>query len=153
MVDALELQLERQLQAALGAKRESERLLTDFRIAERIVYNAGCALADGPEHRERLMLAYGIAFDGRHYIYDRYRYERLVDAVNYARLQHAHPHLNDPSTGPSRIGERVEPPSDLERELMGELGITFEAGVYRLGVYRYDHLSDAVEYARLKRVQ
>ena len=33
---------------------------------------------------------------------------------------------------------------------MSELGITFQAGVFFLGEYRYDHLADAVEYARMK---
>jgi len=36
---------------------------------------------------------------------------------------------------------------------MSEFGITFQAGMYRLGEYRYDHLADAIEYARLKRAK
>jgi hypothetical protein len=151
MVQALEQQLEHQHQAALSARQENETMLADFRIAERIAYNAGRAMAVEPENRERLMLAYAITFDGRQYAYDRYRYDRLADAVNYARLQHPHPLSSDPTKRPPpRIGEPIETPSELQRELMSELGITLQAGVYHLGEYRYDHLSDAVEYARLK---
>ena len=154
MVQALEQQLEHQHQAALSSRRENETMLAEFRIAERIAYNAGRARAVEPENRERLMLAYAITFDGRQYVYDRYRYDRLADAVNYARLQYPHPLSSDPNGGPSpRCGEPIETPGTLQLELMSELGITFQAGVYHLGEYRYDHLSDAVEYARLKRAQ
>ena len=154
MVQALEQQLEHQHQAALGARQENEMMLADFRIAERIAYNAGRTMSDGPENRERLMLVYAITFDGRQYVYDRYRYDRLADALNYARLQYPHPLPRDPIEGPPpRIGEPIETPNELQRALMSELGITFQAGVYHLGQYRYDHLSDAVEYARLNRLQ
>ena len=54
MVGALELQLQRQYEAALDAKRENDRMLADFRIAERIAYNAGRDMAGLPLHRERL---------------------------------------------------------------------------------------------------
>lgn len=33
------------------------------------------------------MASLGIAFDGKHYLYDGYRYERCSDAINYARLK------------------------------------------------------------------
>ncbi|MGE5491624.1 MAG: hypothetical protein ACM31P_10110 [Actinomycetota bacterium] len=36
-----------------------------------------------------LMERFGIAFDGRHYLYDGYRYDHCDDAVNYARLKEA----------------------------------------------------------------
>ena len=150
MVDALELQLQRQYGAALAAKRENDGMLADFRIAERIANNAGRAMAELPRHRERLMLAFDIGFDGRQYVYDRYRYDRLADAVNYARLQLSHPSsgaILGPLLG---IGEPCETPTVSQRKLMSEFGITFEAGVYRLGEYRYDHLDEAIAYARMK---
>jgi hypothetical protein len=152
MVDALELQLQRQYDAALHAKRENEGMLADFRIAERIANNAGRDMADLPEHRERLMLAFEITFDGRQYVYGPYRYDRLADAVNYARLQLSRPSSNASET-PPRVSIPCERPTVSQTKLMSELGITFEAGVYRLGDYRYDHLDDAVEYARIKSVQ
>jgi hypothetical protein len=54
MVDALELQLQRQYEAALNAECENDGMLADFRIAERIAYNAGRDMAVLPENRERL---------------------------------------------------------------------------------------------------
>jgi hypothetical protein len=45
------------------------------------------------------------------------------------------------------LPEKVESP-ESQRELMSELGIAFLEGVHRLGPYRYDRLTDAVEYAR-----
>lgn len=45
--------------------------------------------------------------------------------------------------------ERIEAPSESQRELMNTLDITFLHGIYRLGAYRYDRLADAVAYARL----
>lgn len=35
---------------------------------------------------QRLMAELGIAFDGRYYRYEEYRYDRFVDAINYAQL-------------------------------------------------------------------
>jgi hypothetical protein len=46
----------------------------------------------------------------------------------------------------------VEAPDESQRELMAELAITFQDGIYRLGDYRYDRLADAVNYARLQRL-
>jgi hypothetical protein len=44
------------------------------------------------EHDERLMAQYGITAETRVlFHYDGYRYERLADAVNYARTQQASP--------------------------------------------------------------
>ncbi|HZX32307.1 MAG TPA: hypothetical protein VFF03_13230 [Rhodocyclaceae bacterium] len=40
------------------------------------------------EDRE-VMASLGIAFDGKHYLYDGYRYDRCGDAVAYARLKSA----------------------------------------------------------------
>ena len=150
MVEALELQLTRQYAAALDARRENDRTLADFRIAERIANNAGRDMADRPEHRERLMLAFDIAFDGRQYVHKRFRYDRLADAVNYARLQLLHPSGDSAEAPPLAIREPCQTPTDSQRKLMSEFGIRFEAGVYLLGEYRYDHLADAIEYARMK---
>ncbi|MEJ2088078.1 MAG: hypothetical protein P8Y69_06315 [Gammaproteobacteria bacterium] len=50
------------------------------------------------EHGERLMAQYGITAETKMlFHYDGRRYERLADAVNYARMQHAPPKNNDPS--------------------------------------------------------
>jgi hypothetical protein len=150
MVEALELQLQRQYDASLHAKRENEGMLADFRIAERIANNAGRDMADLPEHRERLMLAFDITFDGRKYVYGPYRYDRLADAVNFARLQLSRPSSTANEGCPLGVSKPCETPTVSQEKLMSEFGITFEAGVYRLKEYRYDRLDDAIEYARIK---
>ena len=97
--------------------------------------------------RERLMAEFLIAFNGRYYLYGPYRYDRLADAVNYAKLQRANVGAGE-RIGAMPAPERIEAPSESQRELMNTLDITFLHGVYRLGAYRYDRLADAVAYAR-----
>jgi hypothetical protein len=132
VVEALELQLDGLRQAARRSNATSEPLLPAAR---------GAPGAEG--ERERLMAELSIAFNGRHYYYDCYRYDRLVDAASYGRL-----HRPAGGTCPMPLPENVESPSESQREVMSELGITFRDGVYHLGPYRYDRLADAVEYAR-----
>ena len=149
MVEALELQFDQQHQALVSANRKRERMLVDVRIKERIRDNAECAMADEPDSRAQLMLAFDIEFDGRQYVFGGYRYDRLADAANYARIRDSCP-SSEAIQGSVRIRVPVETPSDSQRHLMRALGITFEDGVYHLESYRYDRLFDAVEYARLK---
>jgi hypothetical protein len=48
------------------------------------------------EHEERLMFQYGITAETKAvFRYDGYRYERLADAVNYARTQQAPSQMDD----------------------------------------------------------
>lgn len=102
-----------------------------------------------PTEREHLMWAFGIGFTGRYYEYAGYRYDRLADAVNYARLQRAMGlQAGALITVPSH--NTVEEPDDSQRALMATLGITFGDGSYRLNHYRYERLEDAVDYARIK---
>ena len=88
---------------------------------------------------ERLMKEFSITFNGRHYLYGPYRYDHLAHALGYARMQ--------PGLVP--VSQHVEAPSEAQRELMESLSITYQDGVYRLGSYRYDRLTDAIDYARL----
>jgi hypothetical protein len=104
-----------------------------------------------PGERERLMADFSISYNGRHYEYDIYRYDRLADAVNYARLQRSKPSRDAEVRSlsmPSR--EYVEDPDESQRALMATLNITFQDGIYRLGAFRYDRLADAINYARLQ---
>jgi hypothetical protein len=130
MVEALELQLERLRQAAPPVAARTDETL--------------------PEG-ERLMAEFSIAFNGRHYLYGPYRYDHLADAVNYARLQGANPSSEDRIGAMPAPEQQVEAPSESQRQLMSTLAITYQDGVYRLGAYRYDRLTDAVDYARLVR--
>jgi len=91
----------------------------------------------------------GIRYNGRHYQYDTYRYDYLADAVNYARLQRAKVPREGAAPLPAPC-EYVEDPDEAQRALMATYAITFQDGVYRLAEFRYDRLTDAVEYARLQ---
>jgi hypothetical protein len=112
----------------------------------------GLRAADAAGERERLMAELSISYNGRQYQYDRYRYDLLADAVDYAKLQGSLPARAD-LDGPPPLPAEVELPDASERELMASLAITFVDGVYHFGPYRYDRLDDAVNYARLQRLQ
>lgn len=101
------------------------------------------------EAERREMAPLGIGFDGRYYRYEEYRYDLCSDAVNYARL--------DRSRRGCRTEHDVQPqwtapgkPTEDERRVMADLGITFDGTHYRYLDYRYDRLPDAMNYARLK---
>ena len=97
----------------------------------------------------QLMADLSIAYDGLRYHYGSYRYDRLEDAVNYARLQRSRAggHTRIPMATPAIY----QAPGDGELRAMTSSGITYAGGVYRLGAYRYDRLADALAYARLQR--
>lgn len=41
-----------------------------------------------PTEDERILMEqFAVAFDGKFFLYDGYRYERCIDAINYARLK------------------------------------------------------------------
>jgi len=132
LVDALELQLEQLRQAGLAVNED-----------------AAATPTSAPAVREALMAELSISYNGRHYQYERYRYDLLADAVDYAKLQRSVPAGAD-LDGPL-APEQVEIPDPAQREMMASLGISFVEGVYHFGPYRYDRLSDAVNYARLRR--
>ena len=104
---------------------------------------------DTAEERAQWMADLSIAYDGIRYYYGSYRYDRLEDAVNYARLQRSRDggHTRIPMTRPAIH----HAPDDNERRAMASSGITYVGGGYRLGEYRYDRLTDALAYARLQR--
>jgi len=133
LVDALELQLEQLRQAGLAVNED-----------------AAATPTSAPAVREALMAELSISYNGRHYQYERYRYDLLADAVDYAKLQRSVPAGAD-LDGPPPPPEQMEIPDTSQREMMASLGISFVEGVYHFGPYRYDRLSDAVNYARLRR--
>ena len=93
------------------------------------------------------MAQLGIYFDGRNYRYRDYRYGRLRDALAYARLMRSRYPDEAPGITPAH-DSMVQSPSESQRELMQQLSISMDAGLYRLGDFRYDNLADAVSYAR-----
>lgn len=124
LVAALDLRLERLRDQALRRSAQSE-----------------AAAASPPE-------AFSIAYDGRRYHYEGYRYDHLDDALAYAKLQRSRSgYRPQPPAAPRRT---VEPPDASQLATMASLGITFRDGMYRFGPYRYDRLAHAVSYARLQ---
>jgi len=95
--------------------------------------------------RTQLMAEFGIVYDGRQYRYGPYRYDRLDDAIDYARLQRIRfPNKPEPQAPIPAVV--VEVPSLWQEQLMKALMITCQAGVYRLGAHRYERLKDAINY-------
>ena len=144
MVDALEVQLETLRQAGLRSSLSPFEPLP----APLPGPSASGPVGEAAAERERLMSEFSIAYNGRHYHFDHFRYDNLGDALAYARLQRSGPG----GEGSERIAsaQRVEAPDESERRLMASLAITFEDGIYHLGSFRYDRLADAVNYARLQ---
>lgn len=105
--------------------------------------------AVGPTDSERAqMKEHDISSDGTHFLFSGYRYSKLGDALNYARLVRERPEL--PSRGHAVVaGRAVTVPSQAARQRMAEYGIVMVAGTFRLGEFRYDRLEDAVAYAQL----
>jgi hypothetical protein len=100
-----------------------------------------------------LMQEFDIRFDGQRYLFAGYRYERLADAVNYAKLMRLRPAQEPPdasSSGSSAI-EPVPSPADLAR--MAALDVRYAKGLYHFGLYRYERMQDAENYARLCRAR
>lgn len=99
-----------------------------------------------PDH-ERQMAEFSIGRDGLRYHYNGYRYDNWQDAVAYASLMRDRPWQDD-AGGSFVPGKKLAPATDAEHALMGSLGIRFDDGAYRFGDFRYDGLSDAVNYAK-----
>ena len=99
---------------------------------------------------ERQMAELRIGYDGLRYEYNGYRYDRLADAQAYARLMRSTAGENEPA-GPNVARAFRAPPTDAQKALMTTLAIRCEGGAYRYEGFRYERLSDAVDYARLTR--
>lgn len=109
---------------------------------------------DGPglrqSERERQMAEFSVRHDGVRYQYNGYRYDRWEDAVAYARLVRGRLGQVD-AGGAFLAGKRPAPITDAEYALMKSLGIRLEDGAYWFESFRYDNLSDAVNYAKRQR--
>ena len=97
---------------------------------------------------EEGMEALGISCDGLRFEYNGYRYDRLADAEKYAILMRSRP-AQDNIAGPSIRARTSAAPTVADRAVMSALAIDFKDGSYRYQEFRYDLLSDAVNYARL----
>lgn len=91
-------------------------------------------------------MQFGIAFNGTQFVYRDFKYDRLSDAVAYAELDCAREH-NSPLPSPTGDWIARPLPNTDDQALMKQYGIFFEDWRYRFHEFRYDHLSDAVNYA------
>jgi hypothetical protein len=93
------------------------------------------------------MSAFCIGHDGRYYRYSGYRYDHLADAIAYAELMQSRQSM-EVGRDPFTPGATTPLPSPSDREIMAAWRISFKAGTYRYREFQYDHLVDAVNYAR-----
>jgi hypothetical protein len=89
--------------------------------------------------------ACGISFDGRAYHYHEYSYERLADALDYAKLDRNKLGSREDLT--IRAWKQWVGPTPDERLQMAAHGIFYERGQYCYGPYHYDLLPAALDYA------
>lgn len=94
------------LVGALGSRKQEERMPCPYcaevierkaitcRHCGRDLLESKYSTSTKPERQEqqqptdvRQMQEYGISFDGERYSFAGYRYEKLADAINYAKLQ------------------------------------------------------------------
>lgn len=90
--------------------------------------------------------ALDISFDGRAYHYRQYSYDRLADALNYAKLDRAKPGFREEPR--PRHWKQWFGPTTEDRLQMAAYGIGYQHGRYCYGPYRYDLLAAALDYAR-----
>lgn len=94
-------------------------------------------------------LALDVTYNGTQFRYRDFRYDKLADAVAYAR--------RDGLRAGYRSAFRVAPvwlprpaPSHSEISLMDRHAISFDGRHYRYMNHRYDRLADALSYAQCK---
>lgn len=90
----------------------------------------------------------GVGFDGRKYRYKSFSYDKSTDALNYSRLDRARLGSGSASEDPPEWAHTIVP-TEAERQQMDKLGITYDGKQYRYQEYRYDRVTDAINYARL----
>ena len=126
LVEALEMQL--------ASLEQSTRTMADPASPRQ----SGDAVA-------REMAELCIRYDGRRFHYRGYRYDRFLDAVNYARVDRERG-FTEP-LGEEGPLDQVLLPTQADHALMQALAITFDGGLFRWREFRYDRLADAVAYA------
>lgn len=106
--------------------------------------------AESSPDSRRDMREYDVHHDGCAYEYNGYRYDRLEDALAYARLMRSRPLQPDPR-GPYRLCRDLGAESETSRQRMASLGIELKDGRFHYRGFRYDRLAEAVDYALLER--
>jgi hypothetical protein len=136
-VEALEVQLEGLRHEGLRRTARSEHPKAD--------------LGDVPGDEDGVRAAPSVHYDGPRQVYDGERYDQLQERIGLAGPRQSPPGGEAAAPVPSAEGPQA--PDPLQRELMAQFGVSFRDNAYHLGPYRYEVLDDAVNYARLLRMQ
>lgn len=99
-----------------------------------------------PKSEDEQMKEFGITFDGDRYSFGEYRYERLTDALNYARAQRPSAPFWGKKPVPSAVNSSRLPANHSKQ--MADYGIEFDGTYFIYQQYKYENLVDAIEYAR-----
>jgi hypothetical protein len=111
--------------------------------------NEGGYMPGSHEDIDRLMAKYSVHRVAGQYGFRGFRYDRLADAIAYARQVGAHPDKNQEALTLSVAAPREQAAaSEADSVVMATLHIEFKDGRYHFRGYRYDRLVDAVRYAR-----
>ena len=92
-------------------------------------------------------IALNISFNGTQFVYRDYKYDKLADAVSYARQDALRASSAPFGTHAVTWVDPVTPSAD-DLSLMEQYGVTSDQGRFRYGDYRYDRMADAIDYAR-----
>jgi hypothetical protein len=103
---------------------------------------------DAAEDPDRLMATYSVHRVAGRYGFRGFCYDRLPDAIAYARQVAAHPDKNQQALTLSVDPAAQDARGEEDGALMATLHIEFKEGRYHFRGYRYDRLVDAVRYAR-----
>lgn len=103
--------------------------------------------SDVSEVDQERSMRMGISFNGTQFVYRDFKYDRQSDACSYAELDIQREGRQPGATSPEDWLPRPLP-SSADRVLMQQFGVTFEDWRYKFCEYRYDRLSDALNYAR-----
>lgn len=105
------------------------------------------APADQASREREEALALGVGFNGRQFRYREFKYDKLADAMAYARLDRA----RDGTVPVSPVEPEWLPrpvPSDADQMLIERFAITADGNAFRYRTHRYDFLADALTYAQ-----
>lgn len=130
------------------AAGSQEKYLEAYSLVEALEVQLSSLEQSMPAVAQAVSPELSIRYDGRSYHYRGYRYDRFLDAVSYARVDHERG--SSEALGGEAPLDQVPLPTQADRAVMQALAITFDEGVFRWRDYRYDRLADAVAYATLE---
>ena len=112
--------------------------------------SASTRLTDQADEDRAQALALNVTFNGRHFRYRQFKYDKLADAMAYARLDGS----RDGNQAMSTVDQEWLPrpvASDADKVLMERFAISVEGNAFRYQGYRYDLLADALKCAQQPR--